>query len=56
MIRAIIVDDEFHSREQIRKIVTTFCPNVMVLAAADRVKSGVAAINEHEPEIGRAHV
>lgn len=51
MIRAIIVDDEFHSREQIRKIVTTFCPNVMVLATADSVKSGVAAINEHEPDL-----
>lgn len=51
MIRAIIVDDELYSQELIHNIVTTFCPNVTVVATANSVKSGVAAINEHEPDL-----
>jgi two-component system LytT family response regulator len=51
MIRAIIIDDELSSQELIRSIITTFCPNVTVAATADSVKSGVAAINEHEPDL-----
>lgn len=51
MIRAIIVDDEPFSNELIRKTVEVYCPNVTVVATADSVKTGVAAINEHEPDL-----
>lgn len=51
MIRAIIIDDELSSQELIRHIVATFCPNVTIVATAESVKSGVAAINEHEPDL-----
>jgi two-component system LytT family response regulator len=51
MIKAIIIDDECWMRELILKTVESYCPNVTVVAQADGVRSGVAAINEHEPDL-----
>jgi two-component system LytT family response regulator len=51
MIRAIIVDDEHSLHELVKGIVKAFCPNVTILATADSVQSGVAAINEYEPDL-----
>ena len=51
MIRAIIVDDDHFSAELIKRVTADFCPNVSILATAATVKEGVAAINEHEPDL-----
>jgi two-component system LytT family response regulator len=51
MIRAVIVDADPESRRLIHKAVEAYCPNVTLLAAVENVKAGVAAINEHEPEL-----
>jgi len=51
MIKAIIVDDDSGSRELILKTVESYCPNVSIISRAEGVKSGVAAINEFEPDL-----
>jgi len=51
MIRAIIIDDDQLVREVITKTVESYCPNVSIVAVAENVKTGVAAINENEPDL-----
>jgi len=51
MIKVIIIDDDSGSRELISKTVESYCPNVSIVAKADGVGSGVAAINEYEPDL-----
>jgi len=51
MIRAIIIDDDQLVREVISKTVESYCPNVSIVAVAENVKTGVAAINENEPDL-----
>ncbi len=36
-ITAIIVDDELHGRENLKKIIETYCPEVKILGLADSV-------------------
>ena len=51
MIKAIIIDDEPLVSKLINKTIESYCPNVSIIAIAENVKSGVAAINEHEPDL-----
>jgi two-component system LytT family response regulator len=51
MIRAIIVEDEKHSRETLRGLLDRYCRNVIILAEADTYRSGIAAIKEHQPQL-----
>jgi len=51
MIKAIIIDDDDGIRQLISRTVESYCPNVSVVARAEGVKSGVAAINEFEPDL-----
>ena len=51
MIKAIIVDDDSGVRELISKTVESYCPNVTIVARVEGVKTGVAAINEFEPDL-----
>jgi YesN/AraC family two-component response regulator len=51
MIRALIIDDDAYVREQVASIIESHCPNVSIAAKADNVKSGVAAINEYDPDL-----
>ena len=51
MYKAIIVEDELHSREFLNNIVKTYCPELTVAALASSVEEGVAAIKEHQPDI-----
>lgn len=51
MIRAIIVDDEEHARNSIEKIIRQSCADVQLVAQAHSVKTGVAAIRKHKPEL-----
>jgi len=51
MIKVLIIDDEPIVLELISKTVESYCPNVSIVAKAENVKSGVAAINEHEPDL-----
>ncbi len=51
MLRIIIIDDDPLIRELVSDTVETYCPNVSIVARAEDVKSGVAAINEHDPDL-----
>ena len=51
MVRSIIVDDELKSRESLRIILQDFCENVEVLALCQNVEEGLAAIQEHKPDL-----
>ncbi len=50
-IKAVIVDDERHSRETLKNLLQEFCPDVAVLALAGSVQDGIAAITQHNPDV-----
>lgn len=51
MLRAIIVEDELHSREALKNLVEEYCPEVTVVAAAPSVEEGICLVNQHKPEL-----
>lgn len=51
MIRTIIVDDEFRSRETLREMIRLYCKSIEVVAEAESVKSAIEAINRHKPDL-----
>lgn len=51
MIRAIIVEDEKHSRETLRGLLDRYCRNVIVVAEADSYRAGLAVIKEFKPQL-----
>ena len=48
---SILVDDEKDSREILAKYLAKYCPEIELLAMCDSVKTGVAAIRKHDPDI-----
>lgn len=51
MLKAIIVEDERNTQELLKSYLEEFCEGVSVVAMAAGVKSAVAAINEHHPDL-----
>jgi len=51
MLKAIIVDDEEKSRENLKILIEEFCSNVQVLALAKSVSEGIEAIDNFRPDI-----
>lgn len=51
MLRTIIIDDDPNTCEILANIINAYCPNVSLVARAGDVKSGVASIIEHEPDL-----
>jgi two-component system LytT family response regulator len=51
MVRGIIVDDEFKSRESLRILLEDFCEGVEVCALCQNVDEGINAIRELKPEV-----
>jgi two-component system LytT family response regulator len=51
MLRTIIIDDDPNTCEILADIINSYCPNVSLVARAGDVKSGVASIIEHEPDL-----
>jgi len=51
MLRAIIIDDEAHIRQNIRKMINSHCPDVTIIAEAEGVESGVNVIRESNPDL-----
>lgn len=51
MHKAIIVEDELHSRDFLKNIISEFCPQLNVVAVAASVDEGVAAIRTRQPEL-----
>lgn len=51
MLKGIIVDDEFKSRESLRILLEEFCEGVEVCALCQNVDEGIEAIKKFKPEI-----
>jgi|WetSurMetagenome_2_1015567.scaffolds.fasta_scaffold44330_2 two-component system, LytTR family, response regulator len=51
MLRAIVIDDEDHSRDTIRKLLGEYCPEVQVVGAAGDIESGRRAILQYNPDL-----
>ncbi|MBE2280801.1 MAG: response regulator transcription factor [Ignavibacteriaceae bacterium] len=51
VLRAIIVDDEFHGRENLKKIIETYCTDVSILAVADSTVEAQLLIKKHLPDV-----
>lgn len=50
-LKTIIIDDEEASRETLFNYVNKYCKEVEVLDMADSVKTGIAAIQKHNPDL-----
>lgn len=51
ILKAIIIDDELHGRENLNKILEIYCPEVEVLGCADGVVSAIELVANHQPEV-----
>jgi len=51
MIKAIIIEDEFGSRESLKAILQEFIPEVEILDEAVDVKSGIKVLEKNNPDI-----
>lgn len=51
MLKSIIVDDELKSRESLKKMVESFCPEVEVKATCQNVAEAMEAIDQFKPNI-----
>lgn len=50
-MRAIIIEDEKHSRLALENMVRDYCHGVEIIMTVDSVKKGVDAIRKHQPEM-----
>ncbi len=50
-LNAIIIDDEFDGRENLKKIIENFCPEVEILGVADSVVNGNKLVGAHKPDV-----
>lgn len=51
MLNAVIIEDEKRSRETLVGLLGLYCKNVIVVAEADGVQSGIRAIESHKPDV-----
>jgi len=51
MLRALIIDDEYHMHDTLIKLLDLHCPDVLVVGQAAGVASGAEAINEFHPDL-----
>lgn len=51
MIKAVVIDDEYRVRQVLITLLGKFCPDVLVIAEADSVKSGIKTITQNNPEL-----
>jgi len=51
MLRTIIIDDEYSVRKALEKLLARYCPNVKLVAEAEGVEAGVAAIRKYHPDV-----
>ena len=51
MITTLLIDDEPKIRSLLKNTIDIFCPELKVIGEADSVKSGISAINSHQPQL-----
>ncbi len=50
-LKAIIVDDELYGRENLKKILETYCHEIEVVGCADSVVSAKKLVSLHDPDV-----
>ncbi len=50
-LRAIIVDDELHGRENLKNLLDTYCPEIKVIATAESAIQAKILVLENEPDV-----
>ncbi|MBL7922171.1 MAG: response regulator transcription factor [Bacteroidia bacterium] len=50
-LRALIVDDEIHARENLKYLLEKFCPEIEVAGMANGVASAIEAVNALNPQV-----
>jgi two-component system LytT family response regulator len=50
-LRAIIVDDELHGRENLKKIIENYCNEIEILGIADSVNNAKKLVNLYNPDV-----
>lgn len=50
-LTAIIVDDELHGRENLKKIIENYCPEIEIKGCADSVVSAITLVKSHLPDV-----
>lgn len=51
MINAVVIEGENRTLDIIVRTIETYSPNVSIASQANDMKSGISAINEHEPDL-----
>lgn len=51
MLKAVIIDDERKSRENLELLLNSFVENVKIVGTADGVLTGVKTIEDHKPDL-----
>ena len=51
MIRCVIIDDENNSLEMMEWLLSTYCPQVSILAMCNSGTQGIEAIRRHQPDV-----
>ena len=50
-LKAILVDDEQDSRDILSNYLNKYCPEIEIMASCNSVKTGLAAIETHQPDV-----
>ncbi len=50
-LNAIIVDDELHGRENLKKIIESYCPEIEILGLANSVLTAKKLVEIHKPNV-----
>ncbi|MEP6713394.1 MAG: LytTR family DNA-binding domain-containing protein [Ferruginibacter sp.] len=50
-LRAIIVDDEFNSLENLQQKLETFCPQIKIIAVSQKPEESILLIDHHKPDV-----
>ncbi|MDX1629175.1 MAG: LytTR family DNA-binding domain-containing protein [Fulvivirga sp.] len=51
MLNAIIVEDEKHSRETLKNLITEFCEGVTIMGMAENVEQAIREIESKKPDL-----
>jgi len=50
-LTAIIVDDEFHGRENLKLLIENYCPEIEILSCADSVNAASQLVKTNKPDV-----
>lgn len=50
-IKAILIDDELNSLQNLEQKLAGFCPNVTIVAVTQRPEEGIVLIRQHQPDV-----